>query len=296
MRSGTRMYPGRHDERVVHRVTAAMPSARNRCSAIRQARLGQPNLAGTPTNGLNGAKLCAMPLEEYKRKRDFRKTSEPAGGTVATSLSRGGRFVVQRHRATRLHYDFRLEMDGVLVSWAVPKGPTLDPKQRRMAVHVEDHPIEYLDFEGVIPKGEYGGGDVIVWDWGQWQADPETPDGIRGVADGEVKFSLQGEKLKGRFTIVRTSGRGAGRGGSTVPFEDDQGDQWLLIHKRDEDSVDGWDAETFPQSVKTGRTNDEVKADLDAIWISQAPAATAEIDLSAAKPAALPKFIPPMAA
>jgi bifunctional non-homologous end joining protein LigD len=210
-------------------------------------------------------------------------------------LSRGGgRFVVQRHRATRLHYDFRLEMDGVLVSWAVPKGPTLDPTQRRMAVHVEDHPIEYLDFEGVIPKGEYGGGDVIVWDWGTWQADPETPDGVQGVADGEVKFSLLGEKLRGRFTIVRTSGRGGS--GSAMPFEADEGDNWLLIHKRDDAAVDGWDAESFPASVKTGRTNDEVKADRDAIWISQAPAATAEIDLSAAKAAPLPKFIPPEAA
>jgi len=245
-----------------------------------------------------------MPLHEYKRKRDFGKTPEPAGGVVPSESGAGvagsgrgaGRFVVQRHRATRLHYDFRLEMDGVLVSWAVPKGPTLDPSQRRMAVHVEDHPIEYLDFEGVIPKGEYGGGDVIVWDWGTWQADPETPDGIKGVADGEVKFSLLGEKLKGRFTIVRTSGRGRSRGGGSMPFEGDDGDQWLLIHKRDEDAVDGWDAEQFPASVKTGRTNDEVKADRDAIWISQAPAATAEIDLSKAKQAALPKFIPPMAA
>src|SRR5262245_11107714 len=179
-----------------------------------------------------------MPLHEYKRKRDFGKTPEPAGAAVATGGRAatsgngrgGGRFVVQRHRARRLPYDFRLEMDGLLVSCAVPKGPTLDPGQRRMAVHVEDHPIEYLDFEGVIPKGEYGGGDVIVWDWGTWQSDPETPDGIRGVEDGEVKFSLLGEKLKGRFTIVRTSGRGRGRGGngSSMPFEGDDGDQWLL--------------------------------------------------------------------
>src|SRR5690349_8579664 len=132
-----------------------------------------------------GGKLALMPLEEYQRKRNFRKTAEPAGGPVVGGGTRAGRYVVQRHRATRLHYDFRLEIDGVLVSWAVPKGPTLDPSVRRMAVHVEDHPIEYFDFEGVIPKGEYGGGDVIVWDWGQWTAESETPDGRRGVEDGE---------------------------------------------------------------------------------------------------------------
>jgi bifunctional non-homologous end joining protein LigD len=235
-----------------------------------------------------------MPLEEYQRKRNFRKTSEPSGGPVAAASSRGGRFVVQRHRATRLHYDFRLEIDGVLVSWAVPKGPTLDASARRMAVHVEDHPIEYLDFEGVIPKGEYGGGDVIVWDWGTWTAESETPDGRRAIEDGELKFVLSGEKLRGRFTIVRTSGRGAR--GRDRAREGDDGDQWLLIHKRDDASVDGWDAEDHPQSVKTGRTNDEVKADRDAVWISHAPAAVAEIDLSAAKDARQPAFIPPMAA
>jgi bifunctional non-homologous end joining protein LigD len=235
-----------------------------------------------------------MPLEEYQRKRNFRKTSEPAGGAVAGANSRSGRFVVQRHRATRLHYDFRLEIDGVLVSWAVPKGPTLDSSVRRMAVHVEDHPIEYLDFEGVIPKGEYGGGDVIVWDWGTWLAESETPDGRRAVEDGELKFVLTGEKLHGRFTIVRTSGRGAR--GRERERDDEGGDQWLLIHKRDDAAVAGWDAEDFPQSVKTGRTNDEVKADRDAIWISHAPAAVAEIDLGAAKDAKLPAFIEPMAA
>ncbi|MDO8484200.1 MAG: DNA polymerase ligase N-terminal domain-containing protein, partial [Candidatus Limnocylindrales bacterium] len=146
-----------------------------------------------------------MPLEEYRRKRDFAKTPEPAPAIAAGSMgtgSRGGRYVVQRHRATRLHYDFRLEVGGALVSWAVPRGPTLDPIQRRMAVHVEDHPIEYFDFEGVIPAKQYGAGDVIVWDWGTWEAEAPTIDAAAASEAGELKFRLDGQKLKGRFTIV----------------------------------------------------------------------------------------------
>ncbi len=239
-----------------------------------------------------------MPLEEYRRKRDFAKTPEPAAGTVAAAGgSRSGRYVVQRHRATRLHYDVRLEVDGVLVSWAVPKGPTLDPGVRRMAVHVEDHPIEYFDFEGVIPARQYGAGDVIVWDWGIWEGEAPTLDATRAIEEGELKFELRGEKLKGRFTIVRTSGRRRkGDDPSARAFEDDAGDQWLLIHKRGPTSVPGWDAEDHPRSVKTGRTNDDVKADRDALWNGQAPAATAEIDLSAAVVAPMPANIEPMLA
>src|SRR6476660_8804721 len=124
-----------------------------------------------------------MPLEEYRRKRDFAKTPAPSPSAPAGS---SGRFVVQRHRATRLHYDFRLEIDGLLVSWAVPKGRTLDPKVRRMAVYVEDHPMEYFDFEGVIPAKQYGAGDVIVWDWGTWEPEAETPDPDAAVANGEL--------------------------------------------------------------------------------------------------------------
>ena len=232
-----------------------------------------------------------MPLEEYRRKRDFAKTPEPAPAAVTGTT---GRYVVQRHRATRLHYDFRLEIEGVLVSWAVPKGPTLDPKIRRMAVHVEDHPIEYFDFEGVIPAKQYGSGDVIVWDWGTWEAEAPTSDATTAIPNGELKFILNGQKLKGRFTIVRTSRRPGSA--PSKAFEDDEGDQWLLIHKRDEASQDGWDPEDHPQSVKTGRTNDDVKADRDALWNGQAPAGSAEIDLAGAVQAPMPEHVDPMLA
>ncbi len=185
----------------------------------------------------------------------------------------------------------------MLVSWAVPRGPTLDPGTRRMAVHVEDHPIEYFDFEGVIPAKQYGAGDVIVWDWGTWEAEAPTGDARTAIPEGELKFSLEGEKLKGRFTIVRTSGRrrSADDPGARA-FEDDQGEQWLLIHKRGPTSQPGWDAEDHPASVKTGRTNDDVKADRDALWIGQAPAAAAEIDLTGAVAGPMPPRIEPMSA
>ena len=240
-----------------------------------------------------------MPLEEYRRKRDFAKTPEPAPATTneAPGVARGGRFVIQRHRATRLHYDFRLEVDGVLVSWAVPRGPTLDPDQRRMAVHVEDHPIEYFDFEGVIPAKQYGAGDVIVWDWGTWVAEAPTIDAATAIPAGELKFEIHGQKIGGRFTIVRTSGRKRkGDDPAARAFEDDQGDQWLLIHKRDAAAEKGWDAEDHPYSVKTGRTNDDVKAARDALWIGEAPAAAAEIDLTGAVDAPMPQHVEPMLA
>ncbi len=197
-----------------------------------------------------------MSLERYRRKRDFARTPEPPGASgEALALGRapapGRRFVVQRHRARRLHYDLRLEIDGVLVSWAVPRGPTLDPSARRMAVHVEDHPLEYFDFEGTIPGGQYGAGDAIVWDWGTFE--PEVPgDPGAAVRAGELKFRLHGVKLTGRFTIVHT---GRGPGGSR-----DREGNWLLVKKRDEAAVPGWDPEAHPRSVKTGRTNDEVAA------------------------------------
>jgi bifunctional non-homologous end joining protein LigD len=200
-------------------------------------------------------------LATYRAKRDFARTPEPAGKATRDGAVR--RFVVQRHRARRLHYDFRLEVDGVLVSWAVPKGPTLDPSVRRAAFHVEDHPIEYLDFEGVIPAGQYGGGDVIVWDLGTWEP-YETPDPRRAITKGELHADLFGEKLRGRFVLVRT--------GPPAERED-----WLLLHKHDEFAVDGWDAEEHPKSVLGGRTNDEVKADPDRMWRSDLPAARAAV-------------------
>src|SRR6201982_1130799 len=136
------------------------------------------------------------PLERYREKRRFDRTPEPAGSVAPPGDA--PRFVVQKHRARRLHYDFRLEIDGVLVSWAVPKGLTLDPRQRHLAVRVEDHPLAYADFEGVIPRGEYGGGDVIVWDRGTWDLHRDE-DPMQALADGELHLELFGEKLRGRF-------------------------------------------------------------------------------------------------
>jgi len=206
-------------------------------------------------------------LRTYRAKRDFSVTAEPQG-TDAPPAADGWRFVVQRHRARRLHYDLRLEAGGVLVSWAVPKGPTLDPSAKRLAVHVEDHPLEYFDFEGVIAAGEYGGGDVIVWDWGTW-ALAEGDDPLEAIAAGDLHFTLDGEKLRGRFALVRR-GRERDR------------EQWLLIKKRDDDAIDGWDPEDHPRSVKSGRTNDEVRAAPAASWSSTASwAAPTEDELAA---------------
>lgn len=224
-------------------------------------------------------------LAPYRDKRDFDRTPEPAGGharepTVGAGEEPGElRFVVQRHRARRPHYDVRLEIGGVLASWAVPKGPTLDPAARRAAFHVEDHPIEYLDFEGVIPAGEYGGGDVIVWDIGTWRphgagrpADPE-----RDLSEGELHFDLFGERLRGRFALVRTRTDASGR------------EEWLLLHKRDSHAVPGWNADEHLRSVLSGRTNDEVKADPDRIWVSSAPPETASVTLKPRDPEPSPR-------
>jgi bifunctional non-homologous end joining protein LigD len=225
-----------------------------------------------------------MPLEEYRRKRDFGATPEPAPGEL---VERSGRFTIQRHRATALHYDVRLEIGGVLVSWAVPKGPTLDPAARRLAMRTEDHPIEYFDFEGVIPERQYGAGDVIVWDWGTYEPEAETPDPAVALRKGEIKFILHGQKVRGRFTIVRTDRRGGA---------DEGREKWLLLHKRDETAVDGWDAEDHPASVKTGRTNDEVADGVAPRFNADAPRPVGDVDLTAAREAPMPDFIPPMRA
>ena len=207
----------------------------------------------------NSAKLTA-----YQRKRDFAQTPEPPGSPPGARDESAPRFVVQLHRARRLHYDLRFEIDGVLVSWAVPKGPTLDPAVKHTAVHVEDHPIEYLDFEGVIPSGQYGGGDVIVWDNGTWEPHA-TDDPAAAVAAGELHADLHGRKLRGRLILVR---RGSDRSGQ---------EQWLLLHKHDEYAVSGWEPGDYPRSVLSGRTNDEVKADPARLWRSDLPPSQASV-------------------
>jgi bifunctional non-homologous end joining protein LigD len=194
-----------------------------------------------------------MSLKEYKRKRDFHRTPEPIG-TGAKSAP-GLQFVIQKHAASRLHYDFRLEHDGTLKSWAVPKGPSLDPSVKSLAVHVEDHPLDYATFEGVIPKGEYGGGTVMVWDRGTWE--PEV-DPTKGLKQGKLKFRLNGEKLHGSWALVQMHGKAG-----------DDGKNWLLIKHRDEEAKPRVDVlKREPRSVISGRDLDEIAADADRVWSS----------------------------
>ncbi len=163
-----------------------------------------------------------MSLKKYREKRNFQISPEPSGKSSATPApKRALLYVIQKHRATQLHYDFRLEWNGVLVSWAVPKGPSLDASVKRLAMQVEDHPIEYGDFEGVIPEGEYGGGTVMVWDNGEWL--PESDDVEKALEKGDLKFTLRGKKLKGSWVLVRTHG-----------FGGKEGKSWLLIKHKDE--------------------------------------------------------------
>jgi bifunctional non-homologous end joining protein LigD len=190
-----------------------------------------------------------MPLDDYRRKRRFDRTAEPPGEEAAAA---GRIFVVQQHAARRLHFDFRLELDGALKSWAVPKGVSVDPADRRLAVHVEDHPVEYADFEGTIAEGEYGAGAVIVWDRGVWEpiGDPH-----KGYRDGKLKFHLRGEKLRGAWTLVRMRGRAA-----------EDGDNWLLLKEQDDAAVPRARGDIVlerPESVLSGRTLAEVAASGD---------------------------------
>jgi len=211
-----------------------------------------------------------MALEEYKRKRRFEETPEPPPKIEKQSRHR---FVVQRHDATRLHYDFRLEGEGVLKSWAVPKGPSLDPADKRLAMQVEDHPVSYYDFEGTIPAGNYGGGTVMVWDAGTWE--PLSPVPINGeyvpgtekeaaamLAKGDLKFRLKGKRLKGDFALVHIKAR---RPGS-------KGNEWLLIKKKDDHVVEGFNIDEYETSILTGRTMAQIAGDEgSAEWKSSRP-------------------------
>jgi len=191
-----------------------------------------------------------MPLEDYWKKRNFKVTPEPAGRRKPRKSVKAPIFVVQKHQATHLHYDFRLEIDGVLVSWAVPKGPSLNPSDKRLAVRTEDHPLEYADFEGVIPKGQYGAGAVMLWDTGTYDTGGSAAEQLKR---GELKFTLHGKKLKGGFVLIRT-----GRGSVAVRAP------WLLIKRRDKHAVRSWNIDRYDWSVLTGRSLQEIKTGVPA--------------------------------
>src|SRR4051794_8981830 len=229
-----------------------------------------------------------MPLEEYAAKRHFEKTPEPAPGKKKSTKAANPYFCVQRHDATRLHYDFRLEIDGVLKSWAVPKGPTLDPGVKHFAAFVEDHPVEYGSFEGNIPKGNYGAGSVMLWDRGTFELLGDTP-GDAQIARGDLKFRLHGEKLQGDFGLVQMKGRG-------------KGNEWLILKKRDEFATEGWDVEAHAYSVLSGRTQEEIAQNMparkskrktagaaDRVWESSRPAKRAAKSDATPQPAAVKK-------
>lgn len=197
-------------------------------------------------------------LAEYTRKRNFKKTAEPRG-KVGGRSRRGLRFVIQKHAASHLHYDLRLELDGVMKSWAVPKGPSYDPKVRRLAMEVEDHPIEYNKFEGTIPEGEYGGGTVMLWDRGTYE--PETgggEDAVRGGYErGDLKIVMHGERMLGGWVLVRMRRDPAGR------------PQWLLIKHRDEFADPDVDVTAVvTTSVATGRTMEQIAKRSRRVWRS----------------------------
>ncbi|HUG93798.1 MAG TPA: DNA ligase D [Planctomycetaceae bacterium] len=225
-----------------------------------------------------------MALREYRRKRNFQRTPEPRGKAAA----KGGRsFVVQKHAARRLHYDFRLELDGVLKSWAVPKGPSLDPADKALAVHVEDHPLEYGSFEGVIPEGEYGGGTVMLWDRGTWEP---AGDPAAGLRRGKLSFVLHGEKLRGLWSLVQMRGESS-----------DGGRNWLLIKAEDDYARPGAAARALKdddRSVASGRSMAEIARDADRVWSSRKSQPKPEVQLDpaglpGARPAPLPRTFKP---
>src|ERR1700726_2364196 len=190
-----------------------------------------------------------MPLNEYRKKRDFKISPEPSGEQTAPKTPKSSLiYVIQKHRASQLHYDFRLEFRGTLLSWAIPKGPSLDPSVKRLAMQVEDHPVEYASFEGVIPEGEYGGGTLMVWDQGTWT--PESSDVAAALEKGDLKFTLHGKKLKGSWVLVRTRGFGS----SSKP-------SWLLIKHRDQYASTEDVTETQPRSVVSNRLLADIARD-----------------------------------
>ena len=212
-----------------------------------------------------------MALDEYAAKRRFENTPEPPPSKKTSKRTAKPYFCVQRHDATRLHYDFRLEMDGVLKSWAVPKGPSLDPTVKHLAAFVEDHPVEYGGFEGNIPAGNYGAGSVMLWDRGTWELLGDVAADAQ-LARGDLKFRLHGEKLNGDFAIVLMKGRG-------------KGNEWLLIKKRDEFANEGWDVEAHAYSVLSGRTQEEIARNLPARKTKRKTAGAADRVWESSRPA-----------
>jgi bifunctional non-homologous end joining protein LigD len=215
-------------------------------------------------------RAASSKLSKYRSMRDFGKTPEPSGDRAASTA--GNRFVIQQHAARRMHYDFRLELDGVLLSWSVPKGPSLSPGEKRLAVRTEDHPLDYAGFEGIIPKGQYGGGTVSVWDNGTWQPDGDPHEGMR---KGHLTFTLDGHKLHGRWHLIRTKPSG-------------NADNWLLFKGRDDAANENVDIVTAePRSVLSGRTLDEIAEAADRVWQSERRAEPTAMEKRAARIAEL---------
>lgn len=218
-------------------------------------------MRGTKNRAEPQAKAREGSLAEYRRKRDFTKTGEPKGKQPVAKRQRAFTYVIQKHAATSLHFDLRLELDGVMKSWAVPKGPSLDPSDKRLAMQVEDHPMEYNTFEGTIPKGEYGGGTVMLWDRGTYTHPEEADDPVQrlreGYEKGDFKFKLRGKRLRGSWVLVRLR-----RGDPEKPA-------WLLIKHRDEFARPGYDVVAAEQtSVRTGRTMEQITKGRSRVWNS----------------------------